>query len=340
MARETLTATGLVLGKFHPPTLGHCYLVDFARHYVSDLTVIVGTLEREEIPGALRVEWMRELFPGVRVVHLTDENPQYPHEHPDFWNIWRTSIRRLVPSGPDVVFASEDYGAALADALGAAFVPVDHARAALPVSGTAVRADPMAHWEFLPVPVRPYFVRRVCIIGPESTGKTTLALRLARHFNTVMVPEYARGLIDRLGGRVSHDAFPTFVRGQAASEAALARQANRVLICDSDALTTMLYRRLYVGDCPDYLSDAVERERYDLYLLADCDTPFVDDPQRNHPHARGWFFNQCVEWLGRRSAPFVVLRGGWDVRFEAARAAVEALIARRPGLASRTAPQA
>ena len=84
-----LDATGMVLGKFHPPTLGHRYLVDFARHYVRDLTVVVGTLRREEIPGELRFRWMREMFPDVRVVHLTDENPQYPAEHPDFWDIWR-----------------------------------------------------------------------------------------------------------------------------------------------------------------------------------------------------------------------------------------------------------
>jgi HTH-type transcriptional repressor of NAD biosynthesis genes len=328
MARENLSETGLILGKFHPPTLGHCYLVDFARHYVRDLTVIVGTIQREEIPGALRVAWMRELFPGVRVVHLTDENPQYPHEHPDFWQIWRASIRKSVPLGPDVVFASEDYGVTLAEVLGARYVPVDHARMARSVSATAVRTDPMGNWEHVPAPVRPYFVRRVCIIGPESTGKTTLAGRLARHFNTMMVPEYARGLIDVLGGQVLDHAFPMFVQGQAASEAALARQANRVLICDSDALTTMLYRRLYYGDCPDYLRAAVERERYDLYLLTDHDTPFVEDPQRNHPHARAWFFDQCVEWLDSRSASFVVLSGGWDARFEIARAAVTALIAR------------
>jgi NadR type nicotinamide-nucleotide adenylyltransferase len=338
MACENLTDSGLVLGKFYPPTLGHCYLVDFARHYVRDLTVIVGTLEHEEIPGALRVAWMRELFPDVRVVHLTDDNPQYPDEHPDFWKIWRKSIRRHVPSGPDIVFASEDYGATLAEVLGATYVPVDHARVARSVCATAVRRDPMGHWDFLPVAVRPYFVRRVCILGPESTGKSTLAARLARHFNTVMVPEYARGLIDVCGGHGLDHLFPTIVRGQAASEAALARQANRVLLCDSDALTTLLYRRLYVGDCPDYLRTAVEQERYDLYLLTNHDTPFVDDPQRHHPEARSWFFEQCTEWLQQRSASFVVLSGAWDARFEAARAAVDALIARPQVYAGRTAP--
>jgi HTH-type transcriptional regulator, transcriptional repressor of NAD biosynthesis genes len=322
--------TGLVLGKFHPPTLGHCYLVDFARHFVDHLTVIVATLDREEIPGRLRVAWMRELFPTVDVVHLTDENPQYPHEHPEFWRIWRESIRTVLPEGPDCVFASEDYGFPLAAELGARYVPVDHARTSRPISGSAVREDPMGAWDFIPHVVRPYFVRRVCVVGPESTGKTILAQRLARHFGTVAVTEYARPLIESYGGTVSEELFPLIVLGQAASEAALARQANRVLICDSDAFTTMLYSQLYVGRCPDWVREEAERRAYDLYLLTSPDTPFVADPQRNHPDRRSWFFERCAEWIERRSARCVVVSGSWESRFDTARAAVDALIARRP----------
>jgi HTH-type transcriptional regulator, transcriptional repressor of NAD biosynthesis genes len=324
---------GLVLGKFHPPTLGHCYLVDFARHFVDHLTVVVATLEREEIPGSLRVAWMREMFPAVRVVHLTDENPQYPREHPDFWRIWRESLRRVMPEGPDCVFASEDYGFRLAEELGARYVPVDHARAVMAVSGTAVREDPMGTWNFIPPVVRPHFARRVCVIGPESTGKTTLAERLARHYGTVVATEYARSLIDRHGGEVREDLLPLIVRGQAASEAALARCANRILICDSDAFTTTLYWQLYFGSCPEWVRQEAERRAYDLYLVTVPDTPFVADSQRNHPDRRQWFFDRCIEWVERRSARFVVIGGTWEARFDAACAAVDGLIAWRPSAA-------
>lgn len=322
-------ATGMVLGKFHPPTRGHQYLVDFARHYVERLTVIVGSLQREEIPGKLRVGWMREMFPDVRVVHLTDENPQYPHEHPDFWTIWRDSIRKFIPEGPDVVFASEDYGFKLAEVMGSVFVPVDPGRERVAVSATQVREDPMANWDYLPECVRPYFVRRVCVIGPESTGKTVLAGRLAEHFRTRMVAEYARMLIDLLKGNVTGDTFSIFVRGQAASEAALARQANRVLICDSDAFTTLLYHELYFGGRPEFIREAAEASRYDLYLLTYPDTPFVEDPQRLHPDRRQWFYDRCVERLESRQARHVVIRGSWDERFERAKEAVDRLLAMR-----------
>ena len=79
---------GMVLGKFMPPHRGHIYLCEFARSWSDTLTIVVGSLPDEPIAGALRFEWMRELFPSCRVVHLTDSNPQYPHDHPDFWAIW------------------------------------------------------------------------------------------------------------------------------------------------------------------------------------------------------------------------------------------------------------
>jgi hypothetical protein len=102
-------------------------------------------------------------FPGVDLVHHTDELPQAPEEHPRFWDIWRASIRRHVPGRIDYVFASEDYGERLAAELDARFVPVDRERRNVPVSGRAIRQDPMAHWDELLPPVRPYYVKRVCV---------------------------------------------------------------------------------------------------------------------------------------------------------------------------------
>ena len=137
----------MILGKFMPPHLGHVYCVEFARRFAERLTVLVCTLDREPIPGRLRYEWMRELFPDCDVRHVTDDVPQEPADHPDFWAIWRGLVRREVGGRPDYVFASEPYGVPLAEVLGSTFIPVDVARELVPVSGTAVRADPLANWD-------------------------------------------------------------------------------------------------------------------------------------------------------------------------------------------------
>ncbi|MEO5376131.1 MAG: AAA family ATPase [Alphaproteobacteria bacterium] len=323
---EKIAATGLIIGKFMPPHLGHRYLVDFARRCVERLTVLVGSLSSEPIPGALRLAWMQEMFPGVTVLHHTAENPQYPEEHPAFWDIWRDSIRALVPTGPDIVFASEDYGVTLAEVLGARFMPVDRERALVPVSATAIRQDPLAHWAYLPSCVRPHFVKRVCVYGPESTGKSTLTRDLAAHFGTVYVAEYGRTLLDANGGRCTADDIDMIAHGHRASEEAMARQANRVLFSDTDTITTVLWSEILVGDCPAWIRELAERRRHDLHLLLDVDVPWVADPQRFLPDDRAAQFTRWRAELDRRGLPYVVIRGSWDERFATARQAVERLL--------------
>lgn len=149
--------TGFLLGKFLPPHRGHMYLVETAQGYVDHLTVLVCTLQREPIPGELRYQWMKELFPTVNVQHYSDDIPQTPEEHPDFWNIWLHTIRQYVPVGPDYVFTSEPYGDKLAEVLGAKHICVDLSRTTFPVSGTGVRDNPRAYWDLIPPPVQAYY---------------------------------------------------------------------------------------------------------------------------------------------------------------------------------------
>lgn len=320
--------TGMVLGKFLPPHAGHRYLVDFARHYVDELTVVVGSLKAEPIPGSTRFEWMRELFlgSGVNVVHLDQELPQEPAEHPNFWKLWENALRPLLPARLDYVFASEDYGWKLAEVLDAQFVPVDIGRSVLPVSGTAIRNEPLKHWQYLPSCVRAHYVRRVCIFGPESTGKSTLANRLAEHFETVAVPEYARTLIESQNGKIELTDIPRIAAGQASSEDALARAANRVLICDTDLLLTTIWSHWLFETCPAEVSDQAVQRQYDLYLLTDVDVPWVEDQVRYLPEDRRNFFARCESVLQENKCLYRMIRGDWDSRFQQAVGAIRDIL--------------
>lgn len=281
---------GLILGKFLPPHLGHDYLFQFARGWVDELVIVVASLRHEPIAGELRHAWVRELAPYARVVHHTQENPSYPEEHPDFWELWSSSLRRLVPEPLDLVFSSEDYGEELARRLGARHIPVDPGRERFSVSGTAVREDPRRHWELLPACVKAHYALRVAIVGPESTGKTTLARRLADEFETLWVPEYARGYLEWRNARrdtpgiCQPEDIPDIARGQLADEDALARRCNRLLICDTDLVTTRLWSEHFFGTSPD-----LPKRDYALTLLCDVDLPWVEDPQRDQPHRRSEF---------------------------------------------------
>ena len=218
--------TGLVLGKFMPPTLGHCHLVRFGQEYVDRLSVMVCSLPDDPIDPELRFGWMREMFAATsEVVHHDRPIPQAPEEHPEFWRIWREAIWRTIsPDRLDFVFASEAYGDRLARELGARFVPVDLGRRAVPISATEVRADPMGHWEMLPSCVRPYYARRVVILDDDQA----LAPDVARALGTVCVLPRTHGTIEERA------------RALRADRRALARQARCALVMSGDVLTLQI----------------------------------------------------------------------------------------------------
>lgn len=322
---------GFLLGKFMPPHLGHVYCCDFAQAIADEVTVLVCSLDDDPIPGALRYDWMSRLLPRCRVRHLTEPVPQEPSEHPQFWDIWRDIVQRVHPGTIDYVFASEAYGDRLAREVGARFVPVDPARRAVPVSARDIRDDPFRHWRYLPDLVRPYFAGRICLFGPESTGKSTLAAQLADRFDTVQVPEYGRVHTDAFGTACAPADLLAIARGHIASEKAAVRNANRILILDGDPLLTAVWSDMLCGGRDPWF--AAYDNPADLYLLTDIDMPWADDGTRYFPDSadRGRFLAACRAELEARGVPFVTLSGDAENR---RRTAVDAIVNRFPGLSN------
>lgn len=317
---------GLILGKFLPPHGGHLRLIETARREVEQLTILVCTLQRESIPGAIRADWMTELCPDARVVHVEDENPSFPNEHPDFWAIWTETIRRHTDAPVDVLFTSEEYGEELARCIGARHRPVDPGRSVTPVSGSEIRNDPFGNWQYIPRVVRPWFVRRVVLTGSECTGKTTLAGTLARHYQTVISSEYGRQYVDEVGSIGAAD-VEAIARGQMASEDAAAREANGVVIHDTDLLSTIVYGRHYFGEIPSWIDEELQRRRADLYLLAGIDVPWVSDGlQRDRGHMREEMQELFRDALRSRGLTWVELRGSVEKRMRVAVAEIDRML--------------
>ena len=314
---------GLVLGKFLPPHRGHLHLVDFARRRVDRLYVVVGTLKAEPIPGELRAAWMRALCPDCVVLHLTDENPQQPEEHPDFWGIWERSLKGILPEPVDFVFASESYGTRLAAVLGAEFIPCDLPRQTFPVSGTAVRHDPRAQWAFLPPPVQVYYRRRICLFGPESCGKSTLCAQLAAHFGGSCVPEFARSYLEALGREPMEADMPLIARGQIAQQERLEHRAGRWLFCDTDGLSTCIWQERLFGRRDPVLEDLATKPACELTLLCDTDLPWVADPVRYLPDDRQPFLDACRGRLDAAGRPWRLVSGHGEARLQNAIAAIQ-----------------
>jgi NadR type nicotinamide-nucleotide adenylyltransferase len=170
---------------------------------------------------------------------------------------------------------------------------------------------------------------RIAVYGPESTGKTELATRLAAHFAAPLVAEYARERWDAQGALTLEDMLPV-AKEQWRREDEAAARADQLVICDTDALTTMLWSDLLYGTTPDELRRGAEKrcKGYALYLLLDIDVPFAPDPQRCFPDPADREKAMRV-WRGaleRRGLPFTVISGDWAARERAAIAAVSRLL--------------
>jgi HTH-type transcriptional repressor of NAD biosynthesis genes len=309
--------TGVVIGKFYPPHQGHQYLIDTAAGQVKRLTVIVCARADQTIPGDLRAAWLRELHPGVTVLLIDDVYP------PDDSRLWAAKTIEWLGGVPDVAFTSEDYGDAYAHFLGCRHVLVDRARRIVPISGTAIRQDPFKNWVYLAPPVRAYYARRVCVVGAESSGTTTLARALAEHYRTVWVPEYGREYSEAKLARGEYDhwtsaEFTHIAAEQCRREDLAARQANHLLICDTDAFVTSIWHRRYLCMRSPAVEAIAAARHYDLYLLTDVDIPFVQDGTRDGEHIRSWMHDLFAAELTAQDRPYALLSGPHEARLDRA----------------------
>jgi NadR type nicotinamide-nucleotide adenylyltransferase len=322
---------GFVVGKFYPPHRGHKHLIDSARSQCDRLVVLLPHHPSQKIPGELRKAWLEEIHPDCEIHLVPDELENDSAQ-------WAEFTIRYLGRAPDVVFSSEDYGPEFARHLNCRHVMIDRPRETVPTSGTKIRANPLDHLDDLEPCVRAYFVRRVVLIGAESTGKTTLARQLAERFGTNWVEEFGREYWERkvagldmtgpLPGWTSEE-FVAIAAEQQRRENLAARVANRVLFCDTNAFATGTWHERYMGH-RDARVDAIGlADKVDLYLLAEPDFPFVQDGFRDGESIRDWMHGRFVEVLAEQPAPVARITGAGEARLDRAVRAVEALLRKR-----------
>jgi HTH-type transcriptional regulator, transcriptional repressor of NAD biosynthesis genes len=268
-----------------------------------------------------------------------DDEPEVRHRQFVGW-LCTEHLHRF----PDAVFASEPYGSGFASELqawmrdhhdanhGVSSVVVDADRSIVPISGTTLRtynARQLLDSSFLDPIVAAHYVKRVVLLGGESSGKSTLTAALSTLRKTVGVLEYGRELWDQRGGDLEYDdllhiAHTQIAREQRAMTAPHAQRAG-VIVCDTSPLTTLLYCLDMFGRAEPELYELANRP-YDLVALCAPDFAHVQDGTRREASFRDQQHAWYVEELTNRNVPFVVVGGSVDARVDALSAQIDAML--------------
>lgn len=178
-------------------------------------------------------------------------------------------------------------------------------------------------------------VKKVAIIGPESTGKSTLSARLAQHYNALWVPEYAREYLTAHGMNYTYESLLDIAKGQVAieekylSEAGAADGGNPLVFIDTEMYVMKVWSEFVFGKCHQWIIDRIAARSYDLYLLCNIDLPWSPDPLREYPNPepRKQLFRIYQDILINQSTPWATISGeDPDVRLQAAINAVNKII--------------
>lgn len=152
-------------------------------------------------------------------------------------------------------------------------------------------------------------IKKIAVVGPESTGKSTISAQLAAHYNTVWVPEYAREYCAALTAPCTWQDEINMFRGQIELEKRILPQANKILICDTTFITVKIWSDYMFGETPQEVVEELPKHPYDLYLLMDIDLPWQDDPLRDFPHMREHFMEVWHNELQALDARYYLISG-------------------------------
>jgi NadR type nicotinamide-nucleotide adenylyltransferase len=314
----------LVVGKFAPLHKGHQFLLETALVECAHVTVLVySNPDFPKMPSETRASWLRALYPRLEVSVPDDPPPNdaTDFEHRAFVQHWLAARGLEV----DAVFTSETYGEGFAAQLGVQHRLVDLERARVPISGTAVRADPHAHRTFLEPLVYAHFIQKVVFLGAESTGKSTLAERLALEYDTKFVPEVGREIWQEKNGQLELSDYVDIAHRHRALEDKLILESKRFLFVDTNAITTMFLGYAYEGDGLPELTQLARdaQNRYPHVFLCDVDIPFEQDGWRDNDFWRRRAQGLIKYDLAVRGVPYTLVSGDLETRVAQVKAILE-----------------
>jgi HTH-type transcriptional repressor of NAD biosynthesis genes len=302
---------------------GHEALIEYAKSKCDQLTILVGAREGEPIPLKYRLNWVSSAYLNDPKIVVLGDNISHPDDlsYDDLSVWWGKHI--LENFGKfDRVFSSEDYGDFFAKAMKAENHVFNIARTVVPISATMIRNKPLTNWEYLNSFAKDYFVKKICIVGSESTGKSTMAMQLAAHYDTIWSHEVGRELIPDTNECTLED-LNIVACNHASRIQKDTRKANKVLFVDTDSNITKSYAQHLFGVVPEWPQWVEKANEMDLYLYLNLDAPYVDDGTRLDEKQREQLHELHKQHYVDKNVSNLFFDEGYQARFRAATTVID-----------------
>ena len=311
---------GLTLGKFAPFHKGHQLLIETAVNEVDELIVLIYDDPVINIALAARAAWIREIYPKIVVIEGVN-SPNDTGYTPEIMKIQEDYVLSVLGNRTiSHFYSSEPYGVHMSIALNAINRQVDVSRNIIPISATKIRKNSFENKEFIHPIVYKDLITKVVLLGAPSTGKTTLAEKLAFHFDTQWMPEYGREYWEKhqINKRLTLEDLLKIAETHIEREDALVLQSNRILFSDTNAITTYLFSLDYHGTALAALENLAKtaENRHDIIFVCDTDIPYDDTWDRSGDVKRKEFQQKIIEDLNNRNLKYYMLSGTIDERIE------------------------
>jgi len=295
---------GFLTGAFRPFHLGHEALIDFAKSNCDELTILITTLPDENIPYKYRLKWVLSTYlddPKVTIVADTINEPtNLSYDELSEW--WGTYIKEKYGHF-DKVFTSEDYGDIFAKTMGAEHIKFNKLRTLVPISATMIRKKPLTYWHYLNNFAKDYFIKKIAIVGTESTGKTILAEQLANHYNTVWCPELGDQIVNKTE-ECTLDDIKLIGSEHAKHIIKYTRLANKLLFIDTDLSITKSYSKFLFNNIPEFEPWIEQANKADYYIFLSSDAPYVDNGRRLKKEERDILEKSHLEILNKNEIKY------------------------------------